>query len=673
MPTPHVSALPLKMKKMRRASLFSVAIALFAIGLPTIAQATFTIFGPFPSISTTYGVGSVQIIPPTTNSPAPWLFTSSNTKVATVSGKTLNIVGVGYATITASQAATGVFTSRSRQTQLYVGQGTPTFGVFAPQAISIAQQTYTIIPPTSTSDGNWSFTSSNPSIASVVGRLVTFHQGGSVIIYGVQSGSSFWKTAGTSMRLTVVTLSPILGNFGDISIMKDSVANINLLPPKSTSNGAWTFTTSDPAIASLIGNVLTPLSFGTARITATQAAWGDYGSASATMTLTVQGPLPTLGAFPDVTANISIASSISINAPTSTSLGAWTFTSSDPSIARINGLVVTLVKAGQVTITATQSATATYGSPTPLTMKLTIVGNPTVGPWSDLQKVVNDPDFTLIPPTSTSDGLWSYTSSDPSVIEISNGVAKVKGAGKATITATQAATSIWTQGSASMSVEIFGHIPTIGNFAPMTATVGDSPKLVTPPTSNSLGSWTYFSSNPKVATVDGTSLVIVGSGSTTISATQNSAGAYSQSNIVQTSLTVKPAPTPTPTPSPTVKPTPKPTATPTATPTAKPIPTTKPAAKPTPKPTVKKPTVKKPTVKKPTVKKPATTKTAVNTTLKVTVSHRILTVVAIGIKPLVFINGKPGKVGKNVVKPGVASVVITIKDKVVYRKAFTIK
>jgi hypothetical protein len=65
--------------------------------------------------------------------------------------------------------------------------------------------------------------------------------------------------------------------------------------------------------------------------------------------------------------------------------------------------------------------------------------------------------------------------------------------------------------------------------------------------------------------------------------------------------------------------------------------------------------------------------TAINTTVKATVSGRVLTVVVIGVKALVFINGKPAKVGKNAVKRGIASVVITIRDKVVYRRVFTIK
>ena len=94
------------------------------------------------------------------------------------------------------------------------------------------------------------------------------------------------------------------------------------------------------------------------------------------------------------------------------------------------------------------------------------------------------------------------------------------------------------------------------------------------------------------------------------------------------------------------------TATPTS--TAKPTPTATPSAKPTP-----------------TVKDTHTP--VINTTIKVTASGRVLTVVAIGVKALVFINGKHGKVGKNKVKRGIASVVITIDDKVVYRRVFTIK
>lgn len=615
---------------------FALVVSFFASSAP--AQATFTILGSFPIITATYGVGSVPIVPPTTNSPAPWTFTSSNTNVAKISGKTIIITGAGTSTITASQAATGKFTARSRSTQIRVSPGTPVLGAFAPQSISITQRTFTLVPPTSTSDGGWSFMSTNPLVASVTGNKITFHTGGSVSIYATQGSTPNWKSASASMKFTVVTIAPVLGTFGAISIMKDSVSSLTLNPPTSTSTAWWTFTSSDPSVASVVSNIVTPHAFGTTVITATQNAVGDYASATASMKLTVQGPIPTLSVFADVIAQMSSLSLV-IQLPVSTSLGTWSFTSSDPTVASISGGTATFLKAGTTTITATQAPTTTFASPTPVSMTLTVVGNPVIGLWADIQKVVKDPDFALVPPTSSSTGAWTYTSSNPLIAEVVDGIVKVKGAGETTITAIQNATPIFTQGSAHMMIRVFGAIPTIGTFAPIEATIGDAAIALKPPTSNSTGTWTYTSSNPKIATINGSSLVIIGVGFATISATQSPSGIYSQSNTVQAQVTVKAKAIPTPTPS--VKPTPTPT------PTVKPTPTPTPTA--------------------------TSTKPPVNATIKVTATGRVLTVVAIGVKALVFINGKPGKVGANAVKPGIASIVITIDDKVVYRRVFTIR
>jgi hypothetical protein len=641
-----------KPKKFHRFALFTLVLSLFVAGAPSLAQATFTIFGPFPTITATYGMGSVPIVPPKTNSPAPWVFTSSNTKVATISGKTINIVGAGTSTITASQAAIGKYTSRSRSTQIHVSQGTPVIGAFAPESVSITQRTYILVPPTSTSDGYWSYISSDSNIASIVGNKVTIHAGGSVLIYATQTSTPNWKTASASMKFTVVAIAPVLGAFGDITIMKDSISSFNLKPPTSTSQAWWTFTSSNPSVASVVSNIVTPLAFGTTIITATQGAVGDYASATATMMLTVQGPIPTLSVFSDVTVQMSTSTSLAIQAPTSTSAGTWSFTSSDPTVASISGGIATFLKPGIVTITATQAPTLIFASPPSVSMKLTVVGPAQIGLWADIQKAIGDPDSALIPPTSTSSGSWTYTSSNPQIVDVVDGIVKVKAVGGVTISAIQNATSAFTQGSAHMTIFVFGARPTIGTFAPIVAKVGDAAILLKSPTSNSTGTWTYISSNTKVASINGSSLVILGIGSATITAIQGPAGIFSQSNAVQVQLTVNAMATPTPTP--TVKPTPTPTPTAKPTPTVKPTPTPTPTANPTPP------------------VKPTPTP-AVNATIKVTAKGRVLTVVAIGVKALVFINGKPGKVGKNSVKPGIASIVITIDDKVVYRRVFSIK
>ncbi len=68
--------------------------------------------------------------------------------------------------------------------------------------------------------------------------------------------------------------------------------------------------------------------------------------------------------------------------------------------------------------------------------------------------------------------------------------------------------------------------PTITNFVIPSKNVGNAPFLITAPTSNSTGAFTYTSSNPAVATVTGSTITIVGVGNTTIKATQAAAGGY---------------------------------------------------------------------------------------------------------------------------------------------------
>jgi hypothetical protein len=707
-----------RQKRFRFGSIVALTLVLVAINVNPSAQATVTTLGPFPIITKTFDIGKFTLVPPTSNSPGGWTYSSSDPNVATVTGSTVNIVSTGSSSITASQAASGVYPARSRSTVLRINPGPPTLGTFPSQSVSILQKTLVLTPPTSTSAGNWTFTSSDPAIASIIGNKVSVLDGGKVEITATQSNTKNWATASAKMILTVIALDPMIGTFGSITIMKDSVGSLTLIPPTSLSPAWWIFTSSNPAVATVVGTILTPLALGTTTITATQHHLGNYASASASMTVTILAALPSKGAFPDVTAILSSSTptAVTLVAPTSNSPGVWTFTSSDPTIATINGAIATLLKAGVTTITAIQSASGSYGPSSPVSMTLTVVGTPTIGAWTSIEKVIKDADFVLAPPTSDSPGTWAFTSSEPTVIAVVGNIAKVIGAGQSTITATQAATSIWSQGTAHITIRVLGDIPTIGAFLPIAAGLGDAPIAINAPTSNSLGIWKYTSSDNKVAAVTGASLTIVGVGVATITATQNPAGKYSQSNTVQTTVTVKPKPVvgdfsnvkitfgtvapalviPASTSAvtwsyqssnsavvtitdsiiqmrgvgkaiitatqagtadfapitktfiieviapPVVKPTPKPTVKPTPKPTVKPTP--KPTVKPTPKPTVKVGTFK-----------------------------RVITVVVTGATAKVTINGIPAKVGKNAVKAGKRSVVITINGEVVYAKILTIK
>lgn len=76
--------------------------------------------------SKTLGSAPFTITPPTSNSTGAFTYTSSNPAVATVSGNTITVVGVGYTYIKASQAAAGAYGVGKKSTTFVVNSGLPT-------------------------------------------------------------------------------------------------------------------------------------------------------------------------------------------------------------------------------------------------------------------------------------------------------------------------------------------------------------------------------------------------------------------------------------------------------------------------------------------------------------------------------------------------------------------
>jgi hypothetical protein len=74
----------------------------------------------------------------------------------------------------------------------------------------------------------------------------------------------------------------------------------------------------------------------------------------------------------------------------------------------------------------------------------------------------------------------------------------------------------------------------ISYFSVPTKIIGDAPFDLTAPVSKSDGAFTYTSSNPAVATVTGSTVTIVGDGTTTITATQAATATYASNSIITT-------------------------------------------------------------------------------------------------------------------------------------------
>lgn len=516
------------------------------------AQAALTIISKqAEATTTTIDKRTITLTPPTSNSPGAWSVIIDNPAIATANGLTVTLLSVGTTVIRYVQAATADYNSVSDYSRLTVNPGTPTLGEFRDQTVNLSQNFITITPPTSNSDGTWSYSSLNTEIATISGNTIALRDGGTVQIQATQAATRTWTSATKTMTLTINAPAPTIGSFSDITLSIDSVAKVQLTMPRSNSTGAWTLTSSDPSVVGLEGFTIVALKTGTSTITAKQSPAGGYRSTTASMKVTITAVAPTVSVanFKDIATELDpgAVKVIPFTAPTSNSPGTWSFVSSDPAIAAVSGLNLVANKPGTVTLTATQAASGNYAASNPISIKVRILGKQTIAAPANITKLVGDPAVKIVYPTSLSSAPWSATSSAPTIVSINNGALQFDGAGKATITLSQPATDTYTATSTSFEVMVIGTPPTLGTFSPLT--VAATQKLTNPvmPQSSSTGKWIFSSSDPSVVSIIDNVITGVKVGSAIISAYQEPAGKYGQSQTVQTTITVTAPPAP-PTP-----------------------------------------------------------------------------------------------------------------------------
>jgi ELWxxDGT repeat protein len=192
-------------------------------------------------------------------------------------------------------------------------------------------------------------------------------------------------------------------------------------------NGTAATITGTPTPASLV--VTVPSGATTGKITVEVGGQTAISSADFTVLLSQNitfNPLPS---------KTSGDPSFSLTATSSSGLPV-TYTSSDPAVASVSGNTVTILKAGSVTITASQSGDDNFNAAPTVEQVLIIKTNQVLrfDPLSD--RYFGDPSFDLSASVDTNLPI-TFSSSNTNVAEINGRTLIIKGAGTATITATQ--------------------------------------------------------------------------------------------------------------------------------------------------------------------------------------------------------------------------------------------
>ncbi|MEJ7643326.1 MAG: choice-of-anchor tandem repeat GloVer-containing protein [Chryseolinea sp.] len=314
------------------------------------------------------------------------------------------------------------------------GQGTITFDV-------AGQATFGSAPPNIYLNANGGATTvtSNPSgIAEIEdGRLYILGVGTTTLTVTQAENSSYYAAVPVSRNIVVHPPQNAPTNniitWPEFSTNRTLADNPFNLIAWASSGLPVTYTSSDPAVISVIGNLVTVHSEGTATITATQPGSTTVPSAPNLMqTITVSRKAQELP--------VNIGSSIAMDAdpvqlfPYSSEGLPITYEVSDPSIATVENYYLTFHQPGTFTITASQPGNEkflpatksinTHAFASYRSVSIAALPKLTYGDSPVLIKTHSDTDLPIV-----------VTSSDPNVAEVIDGKLFIRNAGQFTLRA----------------------------------------------------------------------------------------------------------------------------------------------------------------------------------------------------------------------------------------------
>lgn len=394
-----------------------------------------------------------------------------------------------------------------------------------------------------------SYTSSNPSVASISGSTITIHAVGSTTITAQQPGNSEFIAATNVQQSFTVNKADQTITFGMLNDIKLTDPSID--PTGTASSGLEiTYLSDNTSVAVVNNGQIHPVGVGTTTITASQSGNGDYNAApDVDQTLTVLKGDQTID-FAAITGSYNVNNnSIALSADAS-SLLTVEFSSSDESVLTISGSHAIIEGGGTATITASQPGNSLYNAAPDVSQEVTI---------NKLSQTVDVPDLSSNSYTfgqsatpfqvSNSSGTdeMTFESSDENVVIVQNVnntgggfyfiTLGIVGAGTATFTATQPGDDTYEAASAFSELTVSKANQSISFSSLSPVFFGDSDFELSASAGSGLPV-TFSSSDPTVATVLGTTVTIVGGGVTTITAAQAGNNNFNPSTNVTQDLTV---------------------------------------------------------------------------------------------------------------------------------------
>jgi len=473
------------------------------------------------NVSLTLGGSAVTLIPtisPANASNKNIIWTSSNPAAATVTAGVVKAVGGGTATITAttvdgSKTASAVVNVTAPVTSVTLDKST--------LMLKVGAEDVTLIPtinPVSATNKNISWSSSNPSVATVdaTGKVYAVASGTAVISAITQDGAKVAKCTVT----VPVTVTGISLNTVNMTLKYGTTATLTpVFTPSNATVKTVTWESSDTSVVTVTAGKLTPVADGTATVTVTSTDGGYKATCTVTVIHAVTGVAldKTSLTLKLGDADVTLIPTI---APANATIKDIVWSSSNPKAVTVDSDgKVHAVAVGTATISAASKQDSTKVAKCTVTVPVVVTGISLNTANLTLKygtTVTLTPVFT---PSNATVKAVAWESSDTSVVTVTAGKLTPVADGTATVTVTS------TDGGykATCTVTVIHTVTGVTlDKTSLTLKLGDADvKLIASvaPTNATIKDIVWSSSNPKAVTVDSTGTIhAVAAGTATISA-----------------------------------------------------------------------------------------------------------------------------------------------------------
>ncbi|SNT36705.1 Por secretion system C-terminal sorting domain-containing protein [Ekhidna lutea] len=230
--------------------------------------------------SKTFGDADFELFATGGDSGNPITFTSSDEGVTIVSGSMVTIVGAGTTTITASQVGNDNYEAATDVNQeLIVGKQSQTLSFEAIESKTFGDPDFELVATGGDSGNPVAFISSDESVATVSGSMVTIVGAGTTTITASQGGDDTYEAATDVTQELIVGKQSQTISFEAIEAKTFGDADFELVATGGDSGNPITFTSSDVSVATISGSMVTIVGAGTTTITASQAGNDNYETA----------------------------------------------------------------------------------------------------------------------------------------------------------------------------------------------------------------------------------------------------------------------------------------------------------------------------------------------------------------------------------------------------------